>query len=151
MSVIITMIFFSTWWWRRKWPISPSLITEHIAVTLKMEAAIAPSPQYQHMLLHVVKTRKSIIWATPAVEVWIPVIYYTVLQCCKTTMLNKIVSSDRDLVGVILFGTNNTLNVQHVVVLQDLEELNAEKIKQLLTMLKRKLVMCLFQSQQIEN
>ena len=69
-------------------------------------------------------------------------------------MLNKIVSSDRDLVGVILFGTNktsNTLNVQHVVVLQDLEELNAEKIKQLLTMLKRKLVMCLFQSQQIEN
>jgi len=69
-------------------------------------------------------------------------------------MLNKIVSSDRDLVGVILFGTNktsNNLNVQNVVVLQDLEELNAEKIKQLLTMLKSKLVLCLFQIQQIEN
>jgi len=138
----------------KEWPISPSLITEHIAVTLKMEAAIPPSPQYQHMVLHIVKTQKSIIWAVPAVEVWIPVIYYTVLQCCKTTMLNKIVSSDRDLVGVILFGTNktsNNLNVQNVVVLQDLEELNAEKIKQLLTMLKSKLVLCLFQIQQIEN
>ena len=47
-------------------------------------------------------------------------------------MLNKIVSSDRDLVGVILFGTNktiNALNVQHVFVLQDLQELNAEKLK----------------------
>jgi len=69
-------------------------------------------------------------------------------------MLNKIVSSDRDLVGVILFGTHktsNALNVPHVVVLQDLEELNAEKIKQLLTMLKRKLLLCLFQRQQIEN
>uniref|UniRef100_A0A2Z5TRK7 ATP-dependent DNA helicase 2 subunit 1 n=1 Tax=Reticulitermes speratus TaxID=60591 RepID=A0A2Z5TRK7_9NEOP len=62
------------------------------------------------------------------------------LQCCKTTMLNKIVSSDRDLVGVILFGTNktsNVLNVPHVVVLQELQELNAEKIKQLLNMLKQ--------------
>jgi len=65
-------------------------------------------------------------------------------------MLNKIVSSDRDLVGVILFGTNktiNALNVQHVFVLQDLQELNAEKIKELMTMLKRKLLLCLFQSQ----
>jgi ATP-dependent DNA helicase 2 subunit 1 len=64
-------------------------------------------------------------------------------------MLNKIVSSDRDLVGVILFGTNktsNVLNVQHVSVLQDLQELNAEKIKHLLTMLKRKLL-SLFQRQ----
>ena len=69
-------------------------------------------------------------------------------------MLNRIVSSDGDLVGVILFGTNetsNTLNVQHVFVLQDLDLLNAEKIKELLTMLKRKLVLCLFQRQQIEN
>jgi Ku70/Ku80 N-terminal alpha/beta domain. len=68
-------------------------------------------------------------------------------------MLNKIVSSDRDLVGVILFGTNKTingLNVQHMVVLQDLEELSAEKIKQLLTMLERKLL-GLFQCPQKEN
>jgi ATP-dependent DNA helicase 2 subunit 1 len=68
-------------------------------------------------------------------------------------MLNKIVSSDRDLVGVILFGTNktsNVLNVPHVVVLQELQELNAEKIKQLLNMLKRKLL-CLLQCQQKEN
>jgi ATP-dependent DNA helicase 2 subunit 1 len=63
-------------------------------------------------------------------------------QCCKTTMLNKIVSSERDMVGVILFGTNktsNALNVPHVAVLQDLEQPNADKIKQLETMLKCKL------------
>ena len=58
------------------WLISPSIITEHIAVTLKMEAAIPPSPQYQHMIVHIVKTQTSVIWATPAVEFWIPVIYY---------------------------------------------------------------------------
>ena len=76
----------------KEWPVSPSLITEHIAVTLKTEAAIPVSPQYQHMILHFVKTQKSIIWAAPAVEVWIPVIYYTglfemivgVLTTCHT-------------------------------------------------------------------
>lgn len=63
------------------------------------------------------------------------------LQCCKTTMLNKIVSSERDVVGVILFGTDktsNALNVPHVTVLQDLEQPNADKIKQLEKMLKSK-------------
>lgn len=63
-------------------------------------------------------------------------------QCCKTTMLNKIVSSEQDMVGVILFGTDktsNALNVPHVAVLQDLEQPNADKIKQLENMLKCKL------------
>lgn len=57
-------------------------------------------------------------------------------------MLNKIVSSEQDMVGVILFGTDktsNALNVPHVTVLQDLEQPNADKIKQLENMLKRKL------------
>jgi hypothetical protein len=46
------------------------------------------------------------------------------------------------MVGVILFGTDktsNALNVPHVAVLQDLEQLNADKIKQLEKMLKCKL------------
>jgi ATP-dependent DNA helicase 2 subunit 1 len=57
-------------------------------------------------------------------------------------MLNKIVSSEGDMVGVILFGTNktsNALNVPHVAVLQELEQPNADKIKQLENILKRKL------------
>jgi len=64
----------------KEWPISPSLITEHITVTLKMEAAVPPSPQYQHMILHIVNTQKSIIWATPVLEVWIPVFWKQNLQ-----------------------------------------------------------------------
>jgi hypothetical protein len=74
-------------------------------------------------------------------------------QCCKTTMLNKIVSSERDMIGVILFGTDktsNALNVPHVAVLQDLEQPNAEKIKQLENMLKCKL-QCPFYHQHTEN
>ena len=26
-------------------------------------------------------------------------------QCCKTVLLNKIISSDKDLIGLVLFGT----------------------------------------------
>jgi ATP-dependent DNA helicase 2 subunit 1 len=68
-------------------------------------------------------------------------------------MLNTIVSSDRDTIGVILFGTNktsNVLNVPHVSVLQDLQQPNADKIKQLETMLKRKFL-CSFRYQHTET
>lgn len=54
-------------------------------------------------------------------------------------MLNKIVSSEQDMVGVILFGTDktsNALNVPHLAVLQGLEQPNADKVKQLENMLK---------------
>lgn len=58
-------------------------------------------------------------------------------------MLNTIISSDQDMIGIILFGTNktsNVLNVPHIAVLQDLQQPNADKIKQLETMLKRKIL-----------
>lgn len=70
-----------------------------------------------------------------------PLINSYLPQCYKTTMLNKIISSDRDLMGVILFGTNktdNALNVPHIAVLQNLQQPNADNIKQLETMLKCK-------------
>jgi hypothetical protein len=66
-------------------------------------------------------------------------------------MLNMITSSDRDMIGMILFGTNktsNVLNVPHIAVLQDLEQPNASKIKQLETILKRKFL-CSFHYQHI--
>ncbi|XP_069690270.1 X-ray repair cross-complementing protein 6 [Periplaneta americana] len=62
------------------------------------------------------------------------------LQCCRSTMLNKIVSSERDLMGVVLFGTDKTTNkldVPHIYVLQDLQQPGADKIKQLETILNR--------------
>jgi hypothetical protein len=45
------------------------------------------------------------------------------------------------MIGVILFGTNktsNVLNVPHIAVLQDVQQPNADKIKQLETILKSK-------------
>nr|CAD7398661.1 unnamed protein product [Timema cristinae] len=60
--------------------------------------------------------------------------FLTCLKCCKTTMLNKIISSEHDLVGVVLFGTgmtDNHLNVPHISTLQDLAEPSPDKIKQL--------------------
>nr|CAD7257666.1 unnamed protein product [Timema shepardi] len=64
--------------------------------------------------------------------------FLTCLKCCKTTMLNKIISSEHDLVGVVLFGTGKTdnhLNVPHISTLQDLSEPSPDKIKQLESML----------------
>ncbi|KAJ9573651.1 hypothetical protein L9F63_008992 [Diploptera punctata] len=61
------------------------------------------------------------------------------LECCKTTMMNKIISSEKDLIGVIFFGTDkkdNKLNVPHITVLQDVLQPSAEKIKQLENLLK---------------
>ncbi|CAG2053768.1 unnamed protein product [Timema podura] len=67
------------------------------------------------------------------------------IECCKTTMLNKIISSEHDLVGVVLFGTGKTdnhLNVPHISTLQDLAEPSPDKIKQLENMLNCKSNYC---------
>ena len=33
------------------------------------------------------------------------VVFHALLQCCKTTLQNKIISSEKDLVGIVFFGT----------------------------------------------
>ncbi|XP_063226610.1 X-ray repair cross-complementing protein 6 isoform X1 [Bacillus rossius redtenbacheri] len=61
------------------------------------------------------------------------------LQCCRTTMLNKIIGSEQDLVGAVLFGTaktQNVISVPHVSTLQELEKPSAQKLKQLGEMLE---------------
>nr|CAD7456975.1 unnamed protein product [Timema tahoe] len=71
--------------------------------------------------------------------------FLTCLRCCKTTMLNKIISSEHDLVSVVLFGTGKTanhLNVPHISTLQDLAEPSPDKIKQLENMLNCKSNYC---------
>ena len=60
-------------------------------------------------------------------------------QCCKTTMMNKVISSENDLIGVVLFGTDkkdNKMDLPHIAMLQDLLQPSADKIKQFETMLK---------------
>ncbi|CAG0884455.1 unnamed protein product [Darwinula stevensoni] len=54
------------------------------------------------------------------------------LECVKRTLMNKIISSDSDLVGVVLFGTEkskNIYNFEHVLVLVDLSCPSADSIK----------------------
>ncbi|XP_077559664.1 inverted repeat-binding protein isoform X1 [Haemaphysalis longicornis] len=56
------------------------------------------------------------------------------LKAARSTMLNKITSSPRDLVGVVLFGTEKDSNpnrFKNVFVLQDLESPGAESVLKL--------------------
>ncbi|KAL1416728.1 hypothetical protein MTO96_000677 [Rhipicephalus appendiculatus] len=56
------------------------------------------------------------------------------IKAAKSTMLNKITSSPKDLVGIILFGTdkdNNPNRFKNVYVLQDLESPGAESVLKL--------------------
>ena len=49
-------------------------------------------------------------------------------------LLNKIISSEKDLVGVVLFGTEQVKNpseFKHVFILQDLDQPDAPRIKEL--------------------
>ncbi|KAG0005266.1 X-ray repair cross-complementing protein 6 [Modicella reniformis] len=60
--------------------------------------------------------------------------FYTAIKCAMTVQLNKIISSDSDLVGIVLYGTEkskNPNNFQHIYVLQDLETPDVNKIQQL--------------------
>jgi ATP-dependent DNA helicase 2 subunit 1 len=56
------------------------------------------------------------------------------IKCARTVLLNKIISSEKDLVGVVLFGTDKEKNpseFKHVYILQDLDQPDAPRIKEL--------------------
>lgn len=56
------------------------------------------------------------------------------LHCAKNVLMSKIISSDKDLVGVILFGTgksNNSSDFPNVYDLQCLDMPDADRILQL--------------------
>ena len=43
------------------------------------------------------------------------------MKCCRSVLLNKVFSSDKDLVGVVLFGTQTTSNpadFKHIYIMQ---------------------------------
>ncbi|KAF8979016.1 X-ray repair cross-complementing protein 6 [Entomortierella lignicola] len=68
--------------------------------------------------------------------------FYTAIKCAMTVQLNKIISSDSDLVGVVLYGTDksrNTNNFANIYVLQDLEVPDVNKILQLESIDERKI------------
>lgn len=56
------------------------------------------------------------------------------LKCARSTLTNKIISSNKDLTGIVLFGTDKTKNTRnetdfkHIYVFQDLSEPGAERI-----------------------
>ncbi|KAF9090607.1 X-ray repair cross-complementing protein 6 [Mortierella sp. AM989] len=60
--------------------------------------------------------------------------FYTAIKCAMTVQLNKIISSESDLVGVVLYGTEKSKNAnsfENIYVLQDLETPDVNKIQQL--------------------
>ncbi|KAG0369940.1 SPOC like C-terminal domain-containing protein [Gamsiella multidivaricata] len=60
--------------------------------------------------------------------------FYTAIKCAMTVLLNKIISSESDLVGIVLYGTQkskNANNSEHIYVLQNLEIPDVNKIQQL--------------------
>ncbi len=61
------------------------------------------------------------------------------MRCTRSVLTNKIISSDKDLLGVVFFGTekkNNSGNFEHVYVLQDLDQPSAARILELEALLK---------------
>ncbi|GFY74650.1 hypothetical protein TNIN_366211 [Trichonephila inaurata madagascariensis] len=56
------------------------------------------------------------------------------LKCARTTLTNKIISSNKDLTGIVLFGTDKTKNTRnntdfkHIYVFHDLCEPGAERV-----------------------
>ncbi|XP_077994569.1 X-ray repair cross-complementing protein 6-like [Glandiceps talaboti] len=56
------------------------------------------------------------------------------IKCAKTVLSNKIISSDKDLVAVVFFGTDkseNPTDFKHIYILQDLDQPCARRILQL--------------------
>ncbi|XP_071809143.1 X-ray repair cross-complementing protein 5-like [Asterias amurensis] len=61
------------------------------------------------------------------------------MRCARSVLTNKIISSDKDLLGVVFFGTDkkqNSGNFEHVYVLQDLDQPSAARILELETLLE---------------
>ncbi|CAI9725209.1 X-ray repair cross-complementing protein 5-like [Octopus vulgaris] len=64
--------------------------------------------------------------------------FTTCIQCVQSTLKNKIIQNNRDLVGVVFFGTEktkNTDNFEHIYIYQDLARPNAERIIKIENML----------------
>ncbi|XP_071954852.1 X-ray repair cross-complementing protein 5-like [Antedon mediterranea] len=56
------------------------------------------------------------------------------IKCARSVLSNKIISSDKDLIGVVFFGTDkhqNKNDFKHIFVLQDLEQPSAARILEL--------------------
>lgn len=56
------------------------------------------------------------------------------MRCCKTTLQNKIISSDKDLVGIVFFGTEKSKNpndFKHIYIYQELDQPGAPRILEL--------------------
>eukprot|EP00794_Sanderia_malayensis_P005227 gene5227-5884_t len=61
------------------------------------------------------------------------------IKCARNTLMSKIISSDKDLVAIVFFGTekfSNTNNFKHVYIYQDLDMPDADRIKNLETLMK---------------
>ncbi|VDI60204.1 X-ray repair cross-complementing protein 5-like [Mytilus galloprovincialis] len=61
------------------------------------------------------------------------------IKCAKTTLQNKIISSDKDLIGVVFFGTDkakNTSDFKHIYIYQELDQPGAPRILELEDMLE---------------
>ncbi|XP_038067298.1 X-ray repair cross-complementing protein 5-like [Patiria miniata] len=61
------------------------------------------------------------------------------VKCARSVLTNKIISSDKDMLGVVLFGTEknkNSGNFEHVYVLQDLDNPSAARILELESLLE---------------
>lgn len=56
------------------------------------------------------------------------------IRCCKTTLQNKIISSEKDLIGVVFFGTEKSKNpndFKHIYIFQELSPPDAPRILEL--------------------
>lgn len=56
------------------------------------------------------------------------------IRCCKTTLQNKIISSEKDLIGVVFFGTEKSKNpndFKHIYIYQELDQPGAPRILEL--------------------
>lgn len=65
--------------------------------------------------------------------------FQIVIRAAKTTLQNKIISSDKDLVGIVFFGTEKSKNpseFKHVYIYQDLDQPGAPRILELEDMLE---------------
>lgn len=62
------------------------------------------------------------------------------IKCAKTTLQNKIISSDKDMVGVVFFGTDKAKNpsdFKHIYIYQELDQPGAPRILELENMLEK--------------
>ena len=62
------------------------------------------------------------------------------MKCVRNVLMSKIISSDKDLIGIIFFGTGkfkNSSDFLHVYNFQDLDMPDANRIKEIETMQQR--------------